>query len=103
MKNLSLFKKLSRALTAITVLALFALLVATPVASAHGRRDLADGKYQIVVGFLSEPAFTGAQNGIDLMVCQGKCENNPDGTLKNPVKDVQKTLKAQAIYGSQTL
>ena len=56
-------------------------------ASAHGRRDLLNGKYQLVFGFLTEPAFTGQRNGIDLTVCLAACVTNPDGTLKNPVKD----------------
>jgi hypothetical protein len=84
---------------------LFGLVAAlhTQTAAAHGRRDLVGGKYQIVFGFLSEPALTGTSNGIDLTVCQGACVTNADGSLKNPVLGVEKTLKAQTIYGSQTL
>jgi hypothetical protein len=88
-------------LTALTLFGLLAM-VFPGEAAAHGRRDLVNGKYQIIFGFLAEPAYSGQQNGIDLTVCEGACVNNPDGTLKNPVKDVQKTLKAEVSYGGQT-
>jgi hypothetical protein len=90
------------ALVALVVFSLLAMLVPGE-ASAHGRRVIVNGKYQIVFGFLTEPAFTGQRNGIDLTVCQGECQTNTDGTLKNPVKDVDKTLKAEVIYGSSTV
>jgi hypothetical protein len=72
-------------------------------AQAHGRKTIVNGKYQIVFGLLNEPVYVGNQSGVDLTVCVGTCENNADGTLKNPVKDLDKTLKAEVIYGSQKL
>lgn len=89
-------------LAALLVFGLLAVLLPGQ-ASAHGRRDLVNGKYQIIFGFLSEPAFTGQRNGIDLTVCQGACTNNTDGTLKNPVTGVDKTLKADVTFGSSTV
>ncbi len=85
------------------LLSVLLVIALTPgLASAHGRKDLVGGKYQIGFGFLAEPAFTGESNGIDLTVCEGACQTQ-DGKTVNPIKDVQKTLKAQAIFGSQTL
>ncbi len=95
-------KFMAAGLVALMMFSLLALL-ATDQASAHGRRTLVNDKYEIVFGFLGEPAFTGGQNGIDLTVCQGKCDSNDDGSLKNPIKDADKTMKAEVIFGSQTL
>lgn len=96
-------KRGSRAiLAALVVFGLFAAL-APGLASAHGRKEPANGKYQIIFGFLTEPAFTGQRNGIDLTICLGPCQNNPDGTLKNPVTGADKTIKAEVIFGSSTV
>jgi hypothetical protein len=70
-------------------------------ASAHERRDLANGKYQAVVGFLAEPAYSGQINGLDLTVTS-KTDLNADGTGK-PVTGLEKTLKAQVIKDGKTL
>jgi hypothetical protein len=91
------FRRLS---VAVLAALLIVVLVAPSIASAHGRRTV--GKYQFVVGFLAEPAFAGQQNGIDLTICQGECQNNADGTLKNPITGAEKTLKAEAIYNGQS-
>ncbi len=99
----SFFKRVSgAALVALVVFSLLALLVPGD-ASAHGRRSLVNDKYQIVFGFLTEPAFTSQRNGIDLTVCLGECQSNPDSTLKNPVIGADKTLKVEVIYGSSTV
>lgn len=96
----SMFRRVSgAALAALVVFGLLAALVPGE-ASAHGRKSLVNGKYQIVFGFLTEPAFTGQRNGIDLTVCLGECVNNADGTLKNPVTGADKTMKAEVIQGS---
>ncbi|MBN9386482.1 MAG: hypothetical protein J0I20_00385 [Chloroflexi bacterium] len=85
----------------LTLVALLAIALAPGLASAHGKRTI-DNKYQFIVGFLNEPAFASQQNGIDLTVCQGECQTNADKTVKNPVKDVDKTLKAEVIFNGQT-
>jgi hypothetical protein len=96
------FGKWSAALVVALVLAGVFALIAPEAALAHGRRDLVGGKYQIAFGFKNEPAFVNQMNAIDLRVCEGVCKTQ-DGKTLNPVKDVQKTLKAQAIFGSQTI
>ncbi len=59
-------------------------------ASAHEHRDVATD-YVFVVGFLGEPAVQGDTNGISLEVTKaGK-----------PVTGVDKTLKAEIIFGDQ--
>lgn len=94
--------KFSFILGSLLIVATLGSWLAPQVAEAHGRRDLAGGKYQLVFGFLTEPAFAGQMNGIDLTVCEGACKTQ-DGKVLNPVKEVEKTLKAEAIYGSQKI
>jgi hypothetical protein len=104
-RNLSMqkyFAKFSATLVVALVLAGVFALIAPETALAHGRREVAGGKYQLAFGFIHEPAFVSQMNGIDLRVCEGACKTQ-DGKTLNPVKDVHKTLKAQAIFGSQTL
>ena len=56
-------------LAAIGSLAVGALVLAAPLtAQAHEVRQLADGKYQIVVGFMNEPVFTGDKSGLEFFV-----------------------------------
>jgi hypothetical protein len=81
-----------------------ALLALGPsIASAHESRDVADGQYTFVVGFLDEPAFTTVKNGLDLRVTAA-----PEGTPAEgeeaegvPVEGLEATLKAEVIYGDQ--
>lgn len=91
------------------------------VASAHERREVADGQYRMVVGFLDEPAFVGLKNGLDLRVEKlGPAEASPaaenpaseQGTpvagspaeeQGTPVEGLADTLKAEVIYGDQTM
>lgn len=70
------------------------------IASAHEHRAVANGKYTMIVGFLNEPTFAGLQNGLDLRV-----ETTPpnDSTEGKPVTGLDKTLKAEAIFGDQKL
>lgn len=71
--------------------------LAPQAVSAHERRDIVGGKYQAVVGFLTEPAYEGQVNGLDFTVTS-KTEKNADGTAK-PIEGLEKTLKAQVIVG----
>jgi len=59
-------------------------------ALAHERRPVA-GRYQLVVGFLTEPAISGQMNGIDLRVTSS-------GDSR-PVEGLEKTLKAEIGEG----
>jgi hypothetical protein len=88
------------------------LLVAWPLAaSAHEHRAIANGQYNVVVGFLNEPSFAGQQNGLDLTVMKlgGKpsagtpATDSDDGPSGAPVTGLEKTLKAEVMYGDQTM
>jgi hypothetical protein len=78
--------------SALTAIAL-ALTLFPVIASAHETRTVA-GKYKFVVGFLNEPALSDQSNGIDLTVT--------DVNTGDPVLGVEKSLKAQIIYGGET-
>ena len=80
---------------------LLAALLAPATASAHERRDLLGGKYQVVVGFLDEPAYDGQLNGLSLAVTD-KTQKTPDGKDK-PVEGLEKTLKAQVLAQGKTM
>lgn len=99
---------------------LFAVLLPL-VASAHERREVADGQYRMVVGFLDEPAFAGLKNGLDLRVEkldpaeaspvaespageQGTpVAGSPAEEQGTPVEGLADTLKTEVIYGDQTM
>jgi hypothetical protein len=83
------------------VAALFVL--APALASAHEHRDVADGKYTLVVGFLDEPAFTSVKNGLDLRVTAASAGTPAEGeeAVGTPVEGLEATLKAEVIYSDQ--
>lgn len=87
------------------VATVFAL--APAMASAHEHRDVAGGKYSMVVGFLDEPAFTTVKNGLDLRVSAttgGTPTPTSDEEVEGtPVEGLEKTLKAEVIYGDQKM
>jgi len=64
-----------------------------PGASAHERRTVA-GRFNFVVGFLTEPAIIDQPNGVSLAVT--------DATTSQPVSDVEKTLKVEIATGGQS-
>jgi hypothetical protein len=63
-------------------------VLATP-AAAHERRTV--GAYSFVVGWLDEPSYVGLLNGLDLTVTEA--------TTTKPVEGLEKTLKAEIIFG----
>jgi hypothetical protein len=70
--------------------AAFGALVLFPAtAEAHERRDVNGGSHQFVVGFMSEPAFEGQQNGIDLRITQGNDE---------PVEGLEHVLQVEVTH-----
>ncbi len=75
-----------------TTLSFLALAANASPALAHDRRTV--GPYQLVVGFLNEPAFTGEPNAVDLRVS--------DATSNQPVEGLQDTLRVEIIAGGQT-
>jgi hypothetical protein len=60
----------------------------TSPAIAHERRDV--GPYKFVVGFLTEPAFEGLKNGVDLRVLQAETQQ--------PVEGLEHTLQVEITY-----
>jgi hypothetical protein len=67
-------------------------LVGPGVAFAHEERTV--GAYHFAVGFGSEPAYTGEQNSVQLLLSDSK---------GNPVTDLGDSLKVEVGYGNQTL
>jgi hypothetical protein len=65
-------------------------------ALAHERRTIANGKYDVVVGWDVEPAYQGQKNGASIRISQAG--SNP----AVPVEGVEKTLKAQIRQGAAT-
>lgn len=97
-------KRASRVTVAAMLVAACALLVPVAV-SAHEHRQVANGKYTFVVGFLNEPAFVGQENGLSLTVTKpasGTPAANGE-SAETPVEGLDKTLKAEVIYGDQKM
>jgi hypothetical protein len=99
-------KRASRIKLAAVLVAAMALLMPMAV-SAHEHRQVANGAYTFVVGFLNEPAFVGQENGLSLTVTKPTAANatppansDSEGT---PVEGLEKTLKAEVIYGDQKM
>ena len=83
------------------------LILASPLsAEAHEVRQLADGKYQIVVGFIGEPVFAGDKSGLEFFVSDLSQatpvagEQDAEGA---PVEGLEETLQAEVIFGDQTM
>lgn len=75
------------------VLALILTFLFASLVFAHEHRTI--GKYEVEVGFLNEPAYTGAQNALYLEVI--------DTETKKSVEGLEKALKAEVIFGSKTM
>ncbi len=75
-----------------------ALVLATTfvsVGSAHEHREVADGQYELTIGFLDEPAYVNLKNGLSVRVV------TVDG--EQPVEGLEDTLEAEVIYGDQSM
>jgi hypothetical protein len=70
------------------------LVIFAGTAAAHERRMV--GPYQLVVGFLSEPAFAGNSNGLDLRVTDSRV------TPAKAIEGLQETLTATVQSGGLT-
>jgi hypothetical protein len=103
-------------LTAVASLALGAiLLLAVPLTvRAHEVRQLANAKYQIVVGFMNEPVYAGDKSGLEFFVSDLSVPATPKASAATggdedeeskgaPVEGLEKTLKAEVIYQDQTM
>jgi hypothetical protein len=76
--------------------ALIALLIVPTTALAHERRTIGNGKYDVTVGWDSEPAYAGLKNGASIRIAQAG--SNP----AVPVEGADKTLKVQIRQGATT-
>jgi len=86
-----------RRLVAAALIATLAALLAAPGLSlAHERRTIAGGKYDVVVGWDSEPAFVGQHNAAGIRI--SKAGTNP----AEPVTGAETTLQLQMRHGAQT-
>lgn len=74
-------------------LALALTLLATQFAFAHERRTV--GKYDLIVGWLNEPAYANQPNGISLTVTSTD--------TKKPVDGLDKMLAAEVIVGAKSM
>lgn len=79
-----------------TIAALAALLSSPTVSLAHERRTTAAGKYDVVVGWETEPAYVNQRNAAGIRI--SKAGTSP----AEPVTGAEKTLKVQIRQGSQT-
>ncbi len=89
------------------LMAAVALVVVNTSASAHERRDVADGQYRFVVGFLEEPAFSGEKNGLDLRVAKLDPAATPvaegEDPPTTPVEGLESTLQAEVFFADQSM
>lgn len=81
---------------AIQLAALSALVLAPGSALAHERRTIANGKYEVVVGWDVEPTYQNEKNGATIRISQAG--SNP----AVPIEGAEKTLKVQIRQGAQT-
>ncbi len=81
----------------VIVLVLACLVCFSGTAQAHERR-LVNGKFEFVVGFLNEPAFSGEMNGVDLRVAA-------TGWFAQPLIGVEEVLVVRVTFegSSQSL
>lgn len=96
-----------RILTSVGLIAPLAALLPLTTA-AHERREVGNGQYEMVVGFLDEPAFVGLKNGLDLRVHSLTPAASPTtgesaDTGGIPVEGLSGSLQAEVIYGDQSM
>ena len=82
-----------------------ALLLAPSIVVAHESRTIADGQYQLVVGFMNEPVFAGDKSGLEFWVSDvSMATPSPDGEAEGePVAGLEEALQAEVIHGDQTM
>ena len=89
-----MFKTRIAAIASIALLG--ALLIAPSVSFAHERRTIGNGKYDVVVGWDTEPAYANQKNGASIRI--SKAGTNP----AEPVTGAEKTLKVDIRQGATT-
>jgi hypothetical protein len=85
-----------RLAAAIVIGALLALAAAPGMSLAHERRTIGGGKYDVVVGWDTEPALVGQRNAAGIRI--SKAGTNP----AEPVTGAETTLQLQIRQGAQT-
>ena len=86
-------------------------LAAPLLTSAHESRNVDNGKYHLVVGWLDEPAYTGFLNSVDLTVTQNTGARatpsatpaSDENTTGTPVTGLEDTLKVDIIFNDKTM
>jgi hypothetical protein len=85
------------AMSVAALVAILALLVAPATSAlAHERRTIANGKYDVVVGWDVEPAFEGQKNGAAIRIT--RAGSDP----AQPVTGANETLKVRIRQGAET-
>jgi hypothetical protein len=82
------------------------VLISPPAVEAHETRAIADGQYQIVIGFMNEPVFAGDKSGLEFWVTEASAATPAAGaeeTKGTPVESLNETLRAEVIYEDQTM
>lgn len=78
----------------LSLVAVMAMLAFTTlVAGAHEPREV--GSYELVVGFMVEPAVEGVQNGVDLRV---RIPAETEGGEPTPVEGLEETLQVEITH-----
>ena len=89
------------------LLTLVAIVTAPVSVSAHEVREVGDGRYQMVVGFLDEPVSVGDKSGLDLRVTAPADAATPvaagEEAVRTPVEGLETTLHAEVIFADQTM
>lgn len=83
-------------ISAIFISLLTFLILFQQPAQAHETRKVA-GKYEMTVGFLNEPAFTGEMNAAVFLV------TSPSSKNSRPVFKLEQSLKASIIFNDKML
>jgi hypothetical protein len=101
-----------RRLSMVAAVGSFALstlvLLASPLAAeAHETRTIADGQYQIVVGFMNEPVFAGDKSGLEFWVTEVSAATPVAGADDESegasVEGLEESLQAEVIHEDQTM
>jgi hypothetical protein len=87
----------AKRLMAIASIAMLLALVSAPsISFAHERRTIAGGKYDVVVGWDVEPAFSNFKNAASIRISKSGT------TPAEPITGAERTLKVDIRQGAQT-
>jgi MYXO-CTERM domain-containing protein len=89
----------------VALLAGLAVLGSPSTASAHEHRQILGGKYEVVIGWINEPAVSDELNSLDFRISdltQATPATDGGQATGAPVEGLESTLKVDVIYGDQT-